>query len=382
MFNIDTVSNSLQVSSNMQCWFTAYILNPEDKNYVWSRVNPHNIAGLTELRSRVGNFDIPWHPKSAFFPIPDLEQSFDKKLSDIFDQRAVEIYNRAKSSNKRIVIMWSGGIDSTSMLCAFIKNLPLTDVKSIIICATTESIAENPYFYETQIRGQFEMLHWRDLDFSDEFLEGHILLHGDPGDCIFGPSTTKYRSLWNKDQYLKPWKNSRTILYQLYHDPQNLDFAGWYVDKVSENLLELQEQGKYTNIKTISDWHWWHYYNLKWQGSMTRVLANNKKNKKAKISQKNLQEFFDLTFFAGTDFQIWSYQNLSTLCTNEMRDHKLQSKNYIFEIDKNKNYHLTKRKESSEVNVWNYPLIVDQDGVHYYCNEPGVMETFKHILMQ
>jgi hypothetical protein len=381
MFNLNTLSNSLQVALNDDLpWMVETLLTPTDKNYVWSRVWK-NVFGVAELRARVGRFDIPWNPKTAF-PVPDLEQPFNKTLSEIYDQRAIEIYNRARVLNKRIVIMWSGGIDSTSMLCAFIKNLPSADLRSIIICATTESIVENPYFYETQIRGQFEMLHWRDLDFSDEFLDQHILLHGDPGDCIFGPSTSKYQLLWENNQYLKPWKDSQPILYQLYHDPKSSDFASWYVNKVSENLLELQEQGQYTNIKTISDWHWWNYYNLKWQGSMTRSLSNNKKNKKAKISQKNIQEFFDLTFFAGTDFQIWSYQNLSSLCNNELRDHKSQPKDYIFAVDKNSDYQSTKRKVSSDVNIWERPLVVDQDGIQYYHNDPGVIETFKDLLTQ
>jgi hypothetical protein len=371
------LSNSLQVASNDLTWLVKTLLDPTDKNYVWAGVL--NVYGITELRPRVGRFDIPWHPKSAF-PVPNLEQPFNKTLPEIFDQRAVEIYNCAKALNKRIVIMWSGGIDSTSMLCAFIKNLSPAELKLVIICANTQSIAENPYFYETHIRGQFEMLHWRDLDVSDEFLDRHILLHGDPGDCIFGPSTSRYQSLWDRDQYLKPWKDSLPLLYQLYYDSTNLDFAGWYVDNVSENLLELQAQGRYTNIKTISDWHWWNYYNLKWQGSMTRILANNKQNRKAKISQKNLQELFDLTFFAGTDFQIWSYQNLSALCANELRNHKSQAKKYIFDIDKNNNYLLDKRKEPSIVMLWETPLIIDQDAVHYYYNEPGVIETFKDLL--
>jgi hypothetical protein len=379
MFNIDTLTNSLQVSSEIQCWLTAHILNPKDKNYVWSRTGS-NIFGLTELRARVGRFDIPWHPKSTFFPVPDLEQPFNKKLSEVFDQRAIEIYSKAKNLGKRIIIQWSGGIDSTAMLCAFIKNIPSTDLASIIICTTTDGIAENPYFYETQIRGKFEMVHWRELELSDEFFNNYILLTGDPGDCIFGPSTSKYKSLWSNNQHLNSWKDSLPKLYQLYHDYENINFSQWYVDKVSMNLAELQEQGLYTGIKTISDWHWWNYFNLKWQGSVTRPLYQNKKNKKSKISKKNLQEFFDLCFFAGTDFQIWSYQHLSTLCANEMCDHKLAAKNYIFDLDKNLNYRLHKVKTRSIVSNSECPLVIDQDGVHYYPGEDNVIQTFRQLL--
>jgi hypothetical protein len=378
MFDVTTVANSLQVSSeNLSC-LTSTILNPIDKNYVWSSI-VNNVFALTDIRARVGSSDIPWRPKSIC-SVPNLDQPFDKKLADIFDSRAIEIFNYAKHQRKKIVIQWSGGIDSTSMLSAFIKNLSQSDLQNITICTTTQGVAENPYFYDTQIRGKFQMLHWTQLDMTDHWLDNHILLHGDPGDCIFGPSVGKYRSLWHNDQYLKPWKNSMPVLYQLYHDPDNLSFSPWYVDMVSNNLRDLQQQGLYTNIKSISDWHWWHYYNFKWQGSLTRPLSANKKNAKSKISQKNLQEFFDFSFYTGSDFQIWSYQNLAGLCKNQMLDHKLEPKKYIFELDKNADYRINKTKENSVVPSWKNPLVIDQDAVHYYPGDAGVIETFQKLL--
>lgn len=378
MFDLDTLSNSLQVSSLRSGWLIENLLTPDHKNYFWSRVY-YNVFALTELRSRVGVFEIPWHPKNHF-PIPDLEQPFNKNLSEIIDQRAIEIFNQSKITGKKIVLMWSGGIDSTTMVCAFIKNLSKADLASVIICTTTQGVVENPYFYETQIRNKFEMLHWRDLDFSDQFLDQHILLHGDPGDCIFGPSTSKYKPLWSQEQYKKPWKNSLPILYQLYNDPSNIEFSSWYVDRVSDNLAQLQEQGLYCNIKTISDWHWWNYYNFKWHGSMTRPIANNKKIKKSTISSNNLKEFFDLCFFAGTDFQIWSYQNLPNLITDETRGHKSQAKQYIFELDHNNEYRVSKKKTDSVVPCRKLPLVIGEDGVHYYHNEPDVIHTFRNLL--
>jgi hypothetical protein len=377
---LDTLSNSLLVVSEEISWLAKNLLTPQDKNYVWAATTS-NIFGVNDIRPRVGRFEIPWNPNSVF-SIPDLEQTFDKTLPQVFDARAVEIYNQAQSQNKRIVIQWSGGIDSTAMVCAFVKNFSAADLQRIIICTTTDGIIENPYFYETQIRKRFELLHLRDLDFSDQFLDQHILLHGDPGDCIFGPSVGKYRMLWQDQQYLRSWKDSKAILYHLYHDNTNLDFAPWFVDAVSNNLAELQEQGLYTRIKTISEWHWWVYYNLKWQGSIMRTPAWFKQNLKATVSQKNLQDFCDSCFYAGTDFQVWSYQNLSSLFDNIQHNHKIQAKNYIFELDANVHYQQTKRKEISLVPRWDTSLVVDQQGVHYNSNEPGAIELVKELLLQ
>jgi hypothetical protein len=379
MFDIDTVKNSLQVNTSELSMLATCLLDPHDKNYVWSTIN-NSVYGLTEIRARTGLCDIPWDPKSVF-SIPNLDQPFNKKLFDIFDNRAVEIFNHATRQGKKIVIQWSGGIDSTSIVCAFIKNISQSELQNIIICTTTQGVAENPYFYQTQIHGKFEMLHWTQLDLSDSFFDSHVLLNGDPGDCIFGPSVSKYQSLWDSDQHLKPWNDSMPVLYQLYHAPANLSFSPWYVDMISNNLRDLQQQGLYTNIKSISDWHWWNYYNFKWQGSLTRPLGANKKNAKSKISQRNLEEFFNLCFFAGSDFQIWSYQNLSNLCKNQMQDHKSEAKQYIYELDKNANYLTNKRKEASIVSILKKaPIVVDKDAVHYYPDDDGVIDTFRKLL--
>jgi len=170
------------------------------------------------------------------------------------------------------------------------------------------------------------------------------------------------------------------LLYQIYHDPTDVEFAQWYVDMVSNNLWEQQQQGLYTRVKTISDWHWWHYYNFKWQGSMTRPLSKNKKNSKSKIDAELTQEFFDLCFYGSDDFQIWSYQNLHNLCGDQMQNHKQESKKYIYELDGNKHYQRTKRKEAVGPDSWVKPLLVDKDCVHWHASDPGVIDTWKTVL--
>lgn len=379
MFDAAVISNSLSIPIIGLSYLIKKTLPNDHTNHIWSRL-ANNVYGIEEFRSRTVQFDIPWNPKSIF-PIPDLEQPFDKKLEHVLDQRAVDINNRSKILNKKIVIMWSGGIDSTCMLSAFIKNLSAAELENITVCASTQSVVENPYFYETQIRGRFDMMHVRELNFCNEFLAHNILLHGDPGDCIFGPSVGKYKLLWDNDLHLKSWKNSQSLLHQIYHDPANLEFAGWFVDRISQNLWHLQQQGLYTNIQTISDWHWWLYYNFKWQGSLCRVLATYKKDPKEKIDPALLTEFFELGFYSAQDFQIWSYQNLSTLCVNQLRDHKLQAKKYIFELDKNEQYLVGKKKEASIVLDWTVPSVIDQHGVHYYFQDPVVVDTLQQALV-
>jgi hypothetical protein len=361
---------------SMQAVAREHCLTTDNRNFLWSRV-ANNVVGVEGIHPRVGRLETPWASANLFL-VPDLEQQFTKSLKHIIDQRAIEIFNYAKLKNKKIVIMWSGGIDSTCLLSAFIKNLSRADLSIIVVCTTINGIEENPYFYETQIRNRFEMLHLHDLDVSNDFLDHNLLLHGDPGDCIMGPSISKYAFLLNANQHQLAWTTNRSILYHIYSDLHAPTFAGWWVDKICENLSDLQNQGKFLNIKTISDWHWWSYFNLKWKSGTTRALSFGKKNIKEKISRSNLNDYFNFCFYGNDDFQIWSYQNLDNLVTSDRRQHKKLFKDYIYELDNNSTYLEQKLKVASTLGT-SRPFVIDLDGVHHNYSDPGMAGLVKNL---
>ena len=64
-----------------------------------------------------------------------------------------------------------------------------------------------------------------------------------------------------------------------------------------------------------------------------------------------------------------------------MQDHKLEAKQYIYELDKNANYLANKRKVASDVlNLQKKPIVIDKDSVHYYSGDAGVVDTFRKLL--
>lgn len=380
MFDTSKISQSLMIKSQMLAWLIENNLSRDSVHYKWSRV-AFKVFGLTEFRSRTPHINIPWHPETIF-PIPDLESKFDKTLDQILDQRALEIFVQARIRDKQIVIMWSGGIDSTAMLAAFIKNLALCDLERLTVCASTKSVSENPYFYETQIRGRLRIMHLRELKITNDFFKKNILLHGDPADCIFGPSTVSYQHLWAQNLYRQNWKDSAAMLHAIYHDKMDPTFSGWYVNMVNQQLMTLQQQGWFNRVQSISDWHWWQYFNFKWQGSLTRPLLYLKADPKESIQLDLLQEFFELSFYSHADFQIWSYQNLANLLGSGIHDHKILAKNYIFELDKNERYFNIKKKEGSSFLTWKTPLMIDQHAVHYHLDDQDLVYSFVDLLAE
>lgn len=344
----------------------------------WTAVY-RQVFGVDDVRPRTGPFDMPW-PTRCRFTIPDLDQPFGMDLADVCAARANDIHLAAVRDDKRIVIMWSGGIDSTLVCASFIKNLSATDLQRVIICTTLAAIDENPWFYHSQIQGRFDMMHWQDLQLNDTFFQANILLHGDPGDCIFGPSTLKFRRLWQDSQYLKTWRDNLAILYDLYADPQVPTFARWWVDKICANLDHAQQRGLAGNVRTISDWHWWNYFNLRWQGSIMRPFVRNKGEPASTISQQNIQNYADMTFFADWRWQVWSYQNLARLIGPNIGHHKSLAKKYIWELDRNDHYRDTKMKTISQVWHVHRPQVVSRDAVHYDFSHADFLEAFAKLV--
>ena len=54
--------------------------------------------------------------------MPAYDADFRLTCQEITDQRAHEVEQRMLNENKKLVVLWSGGIDSTCILAAMLKN--------------------------------------------------------------------------------------------------------------------------------------------------------------------------------------------------------------------------------------------------------------------
>lgn len=343
------------------------------------------IMAVTDLRARSGPFNTPWEtPTDPMFALPKFRYIPDS-LNDIMDERAIELNEIAKSTGRQIMHMWSGGIDSTAVLAAFIRNLSEADLQNIVVVLSIDSITENPYFYEKFIRGKLRCMSYLEYNMTDEALSNNIMLNGDPADCLFGPSISMYGSLIPSGGHLAPFKRNLKQIEQSITQYGNRDniiqlrnipnFGQWYTLKITKNLMAAAPDG----VETISDWWWWHYMNFKWEFSIWRALMRRRcgGSENGPISPENIKSYVENTFYNTERFQLWSYSNLRNhVINNDISTHKLAIKKYIYELDKNESY-LTQKGKVMSIPVYDHSMYYDirkpfmwgHDWVGYYDNE-------------
>lgn len=372
-FHLENLQSSMMVKTPMFHGDTQ-VINPNGQH--WDNIGRY-VLGLHDVRPRLGTFTNPWNADSSKLFIMPAIRTVDDSLSDLLNQRACELLSLSARENRRIAIMWSGGIDSTCMLSSFIKNAHNLD--QLVVYCNHNSIKENPEFYKNHILGKIECCDVADLDVTDELFKSYILLHGDPGDCIYGPSMPMYRELLPDQQHLLPWRDHKHLIVDgITRHGASFEFSNWYVNKVSDNIEEV---GIY-NVNTIADWWWWHYYNLKWGFSILRPFYGLRKSRRPTLTAESLQSYIATTFYNTEYFQNWSHSNLHRLCYDPVQ-HKIDAKLYIFELDRNEQYLKNKRKvESLPVDLIGYPTYLDKNLKPYYLTDPGVKEALLELLEQ
>ena len=345
------------------------------------------IIGVSDWRPRHGTFPNPWRSVSqsefaapAFAFTPD---SFD----DIADSRALELIEEAKRTQRQLLVLWSGGIDSTFVLASFIKNMSPEDRDLIVVCCNFTSILENTNFYINHISNKLECMDYRSFDLTPELLNKYIIIHGDPADCIQGNSLPAYAQFIADGTHKQPWKNHVKALKQSCQmhtsNPHHVEgFGEWFVDRVSENLEEVAPE----NVTTVADWWWWTYYNFKWEFSCQRPFYFSRHDPTTEFTKEQIADYARNTYFNTADWQMWSYTNLQELVGMDRSTHKILARNYIFELDRDEVYYETKIKMGASPATLAYggaedlPFYFDQNWKGHYWIETAVEETALKLL--
>lgn len=289
---------------------------------------------------RVASTPNPWHCEQPVgYDIPKVPPNFALDFADVTDRRAQEIAQECKTHDLRIVVHWSGGIDSTVVLAAMIRNFDRDLLSRIYVWMNNASYLENPYFYEHVIlphglgHGQSPP-DWRDAK----------IFNGHPADALWGQSDVVeinryFPQCWKSDPVRDPdrllaWLDMKT----------SPELSRWFYDIVVDSS---QQAG--IELYTYEDFYWWSNFNL-WYVPQAFFAVSDIP---AKISKTDYQQHAAnlVAWFHTTEYQCWSMASRAggTKWDGTTRGYKGLAKDYIWTVDKNDYYRQYKTKSGSDL---------------------------------
>lgn len=312
--------------------------------------------------SRNGDWSMPWPQEiPPGFEMPEYNPAFNRSFDEITDDRAKQIAELIRTKNQKFAVMYSGGIDSTIIMAALIKNLTEEELKNVTVCANPYSMIENPMFWKKFIWGKFKLLDSGVTKYDELISLGLRPITADEGDCIFGTmgflelqqnfeyyleklspkSQTYLRSIRNKmtssDVHYSEFKD---LIIEHWNIPTNKELGSSWYDKFEKNI-------KTSTVPIISlhDYYWWLLFNTKWVSCAIRssVFLSDRINYKEVIND------WAINWFNTPEYQQWSMVNNNNGEKIQLTatTYKMAARRYIYDLDKNDWYFYFKLKMGS-----------------------------------
>eukprot|EP00929_Paragymnodinium_shiwhaense_P015571 TRINITY_DN12367_c0_g1_i16.p1 TRINITY_DN12367_c0_g1~~TRINITY_DN12367_c0_g1_i16.p1 ORF type:complete len:648 (+),score=89.42 TRINITY_DN12367_c0_g1_i16:31-1974(+) len=276
-------------------------------------------------------FPLKLHVLQAVPPHDEALRHVD--IADLMTERASELLARAEDERKPLCVLWSGGIDSTSVVVALLKaHEVIRDsnkaLQPLFVLCSEQSIAEYPLFHEefllpAQDAGWLQLL-WADaarpisaqLDFAKL-----IYVTGECADQLFGSDLmqsafpqeqlVEYRRKYGE---VNPEREHAVHLASMQH-PLGLR-AKWeeaFLPCLLEAGVENDPEGWKAWIRpqlekcpfpivTSFDLLWWLNFSMKWQSVILRTFHH-----RDTLSHQDLRSI--VHWFSTPRFQQWSMAN-------------------------------------------------------------------------
>lgn len=303
--------------------------SPGTTHQVESFTNYNHVVAINQIFSTWPSFDIVDRTGVANGPIifaPVRPWAIPKtqiSLESALQQRVAEICNRGQ----RINLFWSGGIDSTTIVTAFIKYAP--DLKQCRVCYSPWSTYEHPNFYKKlQAISELELLDLSGTTYLNLNLDG-LMISGNSGDEIHASMDQSFLDQYGYETLHSSWKDF------FYSKKPHCDFIefceSWFAQAGRE-------------IFSVLDARWWFYAITK----LTSLLflrdlqMHNYGN-----GQFNAQRL--LGFFDCDQYEQYIYFNVDKIIPSKNYSSWKQSlKDFCFSFDRDEDYRVYKTKTHSQ----------------------------------
>lgn len=329
----------------------------QDRHPFQNVVNPL-ISVIDRTKRKWPNYNY-----TNLFPMPEATGgSYD--FIDLCKKRAKEL----TSTEDIVAILWSGGIDSTFILTILIDIGVLDKLHRegrLIIGLNSESIKENPVFFENFIKKKYINC----VVQADQILNSPekygVIITGEMADNLVGSLTMKSCVDYYND-------------FSVVHSPYS-KAIGWLkrnLDAKEGNILSefIEETISYSpvDIVTSHDLLWYLNFNFKWQAVNFRIVSHANSNDNGNMLISKLRHFFNTDLF-----QQWSMAEGHHFTGSSWKDYKMPLKKHILEITNDGAYYELKTKHPSLPGLLRYRDTFDfiyEDGCGNYNFTKSPME--------
>ena len=299
------------------------------------------IALNVSLVDRANVVEVPFrfkvYPPFEFARVKEAESLSYEACCDL---RARELLALQDRLGLPIVLLYSGGIDSTLVLVSFAKVLSPSQLRERIqVFMSNDSIVENPNFYYGFVRKNCT------LRASEEFTRildrRHIVVGGEHNDQLFGSDLI---AKVTRDQPFgtvhKSYTKDSIVRFFAFTGMSEEAATVWY------ELIVRHIEAMNAPVETTFQFFWWLNFMFKWQSVYFRILLRIDKLRRGGIDQDFCENYYH-HFFSTPYFQKWSYENSDLKIKDTWASYKFTAKDLIYDFNRDDEYRRNKLKFGS-----------------------------------
>lgn len=263
-------------------------------------------------------------------PIPPVVADAGR-FSELCDRMGERIVGEAIRDGRRIDVLWSGGIDSTSALIAINRAASRRNATGIIqVLLSARSVEEYPRYFLDHVNGKLAV---RLISHPvSAYLDPAALnVTGEHGDQLFGSHLLE--SYVRRGVAQMPFRDVLPLaLLERVKSPR----SALRVERYLAPVIKAAP----VHLETLFDYFWWCNFALKWQ-EVTLRLAVLRANDAGQV-YASLRHFF-----RDTSFQQWAMANTPGREVHSWHTYKEDAKSYIHQFTGDVDYYQNKEKEDS-----------------------------------
>ena len=271
----------------------------------------------------------PWSIPKACYTLPQAMQSRVEQLLD---------------KHERINLCWSGGIDSTALVTAFLQHT--NDRRRLRLLYSPYSMYEHAEYLGFLKRfTDLELVDTSGDVYIDHEFDG-VFVTGDGGDENMASVDQSFIQTHGPTVLDRAWQD-----FFVQQDPRD-DFVGF-----CEQYFDLSG----LKIKTVLQARWWYYTSCKTQCLWAKKLDFF-------VGYKNFHPDMLIAFYNCESFENYIYHSIDTIIPdNQYQNWKIELKKYCVEFDGLSDWFVNKHKEhSNQMTLYGHKKMI-LDDQRYIC---------------